>query len=365
MAVALTRELIQRAPKVLLHDHLDGGLRPTTVLELAHETRYTGLPTNDADDLRQWFIADTPGSDLVRYLEGFAHTTAVMQTKDQLERVAFEAALDLARDGVVYAEVRFAPELHLQDGLTLHEVVEAALEGFTRGVHDAQLEGHPIVVRAILSAMRQANLSETIAELAIEFRDRGVCGFDIAGPEDGFPPTHHLRAFHLVQREDFHMTIHAGEAFGLPSIWEAVQFCDAERLGHGVRVADDIREVGGQYQLGRLANYVRDRRIPLEVCPTSNVHTGAAASIATHPIGLLKRLRFRVTLNTDNRLMSGLSLSSEFATCAAAFGWDLADMEWLTLNAAKSAFYEFDIRLAMINTVIKPGYAALRELQAQ
>ena len=164
--------------------------------------------------------------------------------------------------------------------------------------------------------MRQANLSETIAELAVEFRDRGVCGFDIAGPEDGFPPTHHLRAFHLVQREDFHMTIHAGEAFGLPSIWEAVQFCNAERLGHGVRIADDIIEKDGDYHLGRLANFVRDRRIPLEVCPTSNVHTGAATSIATHPIELLRKLRFRVTLNTDNRLMSGISMSSEFETCA-------------------------------------------------
>jgi adenosine deaminase len=361
----LTRDLIRQAPKVLLHEHLDGGLRPETVLELAHEVGYTALPTDDPDELRRWFIVDAPGSDLVRYLEGFAHTTALMQTRDQLERVAAESAIDLARDGVVYAEVRFAPELHLDGGLTLHEVVRAVLDGFALGTKEAANEGHRIVVRTLLSAMRQATLSETIAQLAIDFRDEGVCGFDIAGPEDGFPPTKHLRAFHLIQREDFHLTIHAGEAFGLPSIWEAVQFCNAERLGHGVRIADDIHEVDGQFQLGRLANYVRDRRIPLEVCPTSNVHTGAAASIATHPIGLLKRLRFRVTLNTDNRLMSGITLSSEFETCANAFGWDLADMEWLTLNAAKSAFYEFDIRLAMINTVIKPGYAALRGLDVQ
>ncbi|MGB8179835.1 MAG: adenosine deaminase [Acidimicrobiales bacterium] len=361
----LTLDLIRRAPKVLLHEHLDGGLRPETVLELAREVGYRGLPTDDPDELRRWFVVDTPGSDLVGYLEGFAHTTALMQTRDQLERVAAECAIDLARDGVVYAEVRFAPELHLAGGLTLPEVVHAVVDGFSLGTKEAANEGHRIVVRTLLSAMRQATLSETIAQLAIDFRDEGVCGFDIAGPEDGFPPTKHLRAFHLIQREDFHLTIHAGEAFGLPSIWEAVQFCNAERLGHGVRIVDDIHEVDGHYQLGRLANYVRDRRIPLEVCPTSNVHTGAAASIATHPIGLLKRLRFRVTLNTDNRLMSGIKLSSEFATCAAAFGWDLADMEWLTLNAAKSAFYEFDTRLAMINTVIKPGYAALRELPAQ
>jgi adenosine deaminase len=361
----LTLDVIRRAPKVLLHEHLDGGLRPATIVELARDINYGNLPTEDPDDLSRWFIVDSPGSDLVRYLEGFAHTTALMQTRDQLERVAAESAIDLARDGIVYAEVRFAPELHLDGGLTLHEVVRSVLDGFALGMKEAANEGHRIVVRTLLSAMRQATLSETIAQLAVDFRDEGVCGFDIAGPEDGFPPTKHLRAFHLIQREDFHLTIHAGEDFGLPSIWEAVQFCNAERLGHGVRIADDIHEESGHYRLGRLANYIRDRRIPLEVCPTSNVHTGAAASIATHPIGLLKQLRFRVTLNTDNRLMSGITLSGEFDTCATTFGWDLADMEWLTLNAAKSAFYEFDQRLAMINTVIKPGYAALRKSHAE
>jgi adenosine deaminase len=356
----LTREIIRKAPKVLLHEHLDGGLRPETIIGLAREIDYQGLPTSDPEALRRWFIVDAPGSDLVRYLEGFAHTTVLMQTREQLERVAAESAIDLARDGIVYAEVRFAPEQHLNAGLTLHEVVRAVLDGFALGTKEAANEGRRIVVRAILSAMRQATLSETIAQLAIDFREEGVCAFDIAGPEDGFPPTKHLRAFHLIQREDFHLTIHAGEAFGLPSIWEAVQFCNAERLGHGVRIVDDITEVDGEFRLGRLANYVRDRRIPLEVCPTSNVHTGAAASIAEHPIDLLKRLRFRVTLNTDNRLMSGITLSGEFATCAEAFGWDLNDMEWLTLNAAKSSFYDFDQRLSMINTIIKPGYAALR-----
>jgi adenosine deaminase len=358
--IALTRDLIEKAPKVLLHDHLDGGLRPATILELARDIGYTALPTSDPDDLSQWFIADSPGSDLVRYLEGFAHTTTVMQTKDQLERVACESALDLARDGVVYAEIRFAPELHTTRGLTLDEIVTAVLDGFARGTEQARSEGRTIIVRAILSAMRQDQRSLEIAALAVNFRDQGVCGFDIAGPEDGFPPTDHLDAFHLIQRENFHMTIHAGEAFGLPSIWEAVQFCDAERIGHGVRIIDDVREANGRYELGRLATFIRDRRIPLEVCPTSNVHTGAVPSIETHPIDLLARLRFRVTLNTDNRLMSGITLSGEFDTCAQAFGWTLDDMEWLTLNAAKSSFFQFDQRLAMINTVIKPGYAALR-----
>ncbi len=356
----LTPELIKLAPKVLLHDHLDGGVRPATVLELARESGYQGLPTSDLDELATWFIADEPGSDLVRYLEGFAHTTAVMQTRDQLERVASECALDLARDGIVYAEVRFAPELHQQGGLTLDEIVSSVLDGFVHGTDQAASEGRHIVVRTILSAMRQANMTSTIAALAVQFRDRGVCAFDIAGPEDGFPPTQHLDAFHLVQRENFHLTVHAGEAFGLPSIWEAVQFCNAERLGHGVRIIDDVVQQGDHYELGRLAHYIRDRRIPLEVCPTSNVHTGAARSIHQHPIELLRKLRFRVTVNTDNRLMSGITLSSEFAACAAAFNWTLEDMEWLTLNAAKSSFYPFDQRLAMIDTVIKPGYAALR-----
>jgi adenosine deaminase len=357
---ALTSDLIRRAPKVVLHDHLDGGLRASTVAELAREVGYDELPTLDPDDLAAWFIADARGSDLVHYLEGFAHTTAVMQTRDQIERVAAECALDHARDGVVYAEIRFAPELHTYGGLTLGEVVNAVLAGFATGTKEAEAEGHTIIVRTILSAMRQAHMSEEIAALAISFRDHGVCGFDIAGPEDGFPPTEHLRAFHLIQRENFHLTVHAGEAFGLPSLWEAVQFCNAERLGHGVRIVDDIEIVDGRHELGRLASYIRDRRIPLEVCPTSNVHTGAARSIASHPIELLRTLRFRVTINTDNRLMSGITMSSEFEVCAAAFHWTLEDMEWLTLNAAKSAFDQFDRRLSMINHVIKPGYAALR-----
>jgi adenosine deaminase len=356
----LSAETIRRAPKVVLHDHLDGGLRASTVAELAREIGYTGLPTLDPDELAKWFIADAKGSDLVHYLEGFAHTTALMQTREQIERVAAECALDHARDGVVYAEIRFAPELHTTGGLSLAEVVNAVLAGFAIGTQEAEREGHTIIVRTIISAMRQAHMSEEIAALAISFRDHGVCGFDIAGPEDGFPPTEHLRAFHLIQRENFHLTVHAGEAFGLPSLWEAVQFCNAERLGHGVRIVDDISLVKDHYELGRLASYIRDRRLPLEVCPTSNVHTGAALSIALHPIELLRKLRFRVTLNTDNRLMSGITMSSEFEVCAQAFGWTLDDMQWLTLNAAKSAFFQFDLRLAMIDTVIKPGYAALR-----
>ena len=354
------RDMIRRAPKVLLHDHLDGGLRPRTVIELAAETGYRELPTTDAAELGRWFTAGADRGSLEQYLEGFRHTVAVLQTRDAIERVAYECVQDLAADGIVYAEVRMAPELLTDGGLTLDEAVESMLAGFRHGS-----TGLPITMGLIVSAMRQAARSVEIAELAVRHRDEGVVGFDIAGPEAGYPPTRHLDAFQLIARENFHFTIHAGEGFGLPSIWEALQWCGAERLGHGVRIVDDITErEDGRVALGRLAAYVRDTRVPLEMCPTSNVHTGAVASLAEHPIDLLRRLRFRVTVNTDNRLMSGISLTDEFAALRDTFGIGIAEMEWLTLNAMKSAFWAFDGRLRIINEQIKPGYATLRAEQA-
>jgi adenosine deaminase len=351
-----TEDQMRRAPKVLLHDHLDGGLRPATVIDLARETGYDHLPTTDADELAAWFTAGAARGDLVLYLEGFAHTVGVMQTPDALERVAAECVEDLADDGVVYAEVRFAPEQHLEGGLSLDQVVEAVLAGIRQGQ-----VGRPITVGLLLSAMRTAANSADIADLVLRHRDAGVVGFDIAGSESGSPPSRHLDAFRRIAEANHHITIHAGEAFGLPSIWEALQLCGAERLGHGVRIVDDI-EVGpdGKLVLGRLASFVRDRRVPLEMCPTSNVDTGAAASLAEHPIDLLKRLRFRVTVNTDNRLMSGVSMSSEMQAMVDTFGWGWDDLEWVTLNAMKSAFWPFDHRLRIINEQIKPGYAALK-----
>jgi adenosine deaminase len=347
---------IARAPKVLLHDHLDGGLRPTTVIELADEVGYRDLPTTDPVELGAWMTRGADRKDLVLYLQTFAHTVAVMQTAEGLARVARECAEDLAADGVVYAEVRFAPELHLQGLLSLDQVVEAVVGGFQDGS-----AGRGITVRTILTAMRTAARSLEIAELAVRWRNRGVVGFDIAGAEAGHPPTRHLDAFEHIRRENFHLTIHAGEAFGLPSIWEALQLCGAERLGHGVRIVDDIRiRPDGAPELGRLAALVRDRRIPLELCPTSNVHSGAARSIAEHPIGLLSDLRFRVTVNTDNRLMSATSMTREMAQLVEAFDWDWDRLEWVTVNAMKSAFIPFDERLALIRDVIEPGYAAVR-----
>jgi len=354
----LTLDEIRAVPKVLLHDHLDGGLRPQTVLELARETGYTDLPGDNVEELTRKLTEGAHRGHLEIYLDAFRHTVAVMQTADALRRVAAECAEDLAADGVVYAEVRFAPELHTQRGLSLDEVVQAVLEGFREGSRE-----RPIRVYALLTAMRTAARSLEIAELAVRHRDDGVVGFDIAGAEAGWPPSRHLDAFQYVKRENFHITIHAGEAFGLPSIWEAVQYCGAERLGHGVRIADDIQiSAGGSVRLGRLAAYIRDRRIPLEMCPTSNVQTGAAPSIAEHPLRLLRQLSFRVTVNTDNRLMSQVTLSSEFHRLATEFGYGWSDIEWLTINAMKSAFAGFDERLHLINTVIKPGFATARAM---
>ncbi|MGN6129112.1 MAG: adenosine deaminase [Nocardioidaceae bacterium] len=350
---------VRRAPKVLLHDHLDGGLRPETVLELAQGSGHD-LPADEPEALRRWFEDSANSGSLERYLETFDHTVAVMQTREQLVRVAREAVLDLADDGVVYAEVRYAPEQHLQGGLSLQEVVEAVEAGFAEGEQEAGRNGTPVVVRQILTAMRHQARSREIAELAVAYRDRGVVGFDIAGAEAGYPPTRHLDAFEYLQRENAHFTIHAGEAFGLPSIWQALQWCGADRLGHGVRIVDDIT-VGpdGAPRLGRLAGYVRDKRIPLELCPSSNVQTGAAPSIAEHPIGLLTRLRFRVTVNTDNRLMSGTSMTRELTQLSEAFGYGIEDLRWFAINAMKSSFLPFDERLELIDGTIKPAYAVL------
>ena len=360
MTTPLTPEMISRAPKALLHDHLDGGLRPATVLDIAGQVGYDGLPTTDEAELAAWFRTAAHSGSLVRYLEPFAHTVAVMQTPEALHRVALECVQDLAADHVVYAEVRFAPELHMDAGLLLDDVVDAVLAGFTDGEKSAAADGHPITVRCLVTAMRHAARSHEIAELAIRFRDKGVVGFDIAGAEAGYPPTRHLDAFEYMRSHNARFTIHAGEAFGLPSIQEALAFCGADRLGHGVRIVDDI-EVGpdGTARLGRLAAILRDKRIPLELCPSSNVQTGAVESIASHPFDLLARLRFRVTVNTDNRLMSDTTMTQEMSRLVEAFGYGWSDLERFTINAMKSAFLHFDERLAIIDEVIKPRYAVL------
>ena len=354
-----TSDQIKRVPKALLHDHLDGGLRPETIIEIAQQIGYKKLPTDDPKKLADWFEESCNSHSLVRYLETFSHTIAVMQSKEAIIRVARECAIDLARDGVVYAEVRGAPELFTEQGLSLDQVVEATLEGYKQGMAEAASEGNKIRVESLLCGMRQNNRSQEAAAAVVKYRDKGVVGFDIAGPEDGFPPTNQLETFEYLRKENAHFTIHAGEAYGLPSIWEAIQICGAERLGHGVRIIDDIDFSGDKPKLGPLASYVRDRRIPLELCPTSNLQTGAAKTYSEHPIGMLAKLRFRVTLNTDNRLMSRTSMSNEMSECVKSFGWKFTDLQRVTVNALKSSFIPFEERLEIIEKVVKPAYAVI------
>ncbi|MBJ7507459.1 MAG: hypothetical protein RL232_126 [Actinomycetota bacterium] len=354
-----TSDQIKRVPKALLHDHLDGGLRPETIIEIAQQIGYKKLPTDDPKQLGDWFEESCNSHSLVRYLETFSHTIAVMQSKEAIIRVSRECAIDLARDGVVYAEVRGAPELFTEQGLTLDQVVEATLEGYKQGMAEAAREGNKIRVESLLCGMRQNDRSQEAAAAVVKYRNKGVVGFDIAGPEDGFPPTNQLETFEYLRKENAHFTIHAGEAYGLPSIWEAIQICGAERLGHGVRIIDDIDFSGDKPKLGPLASYVRDRRIPLELCPTSNLQTGAAKTYSEHPIGMLAKLRFRVTLNTDNRLMSRTSMSNEMSECVKSFGWKFADLQRVTVNALKSSFIPFEERLEIIEKVVKPAYAAI------
>ncbi|QDP95655.1 adenosine deaminase [Microlunatus elymi] len=356
--MAVDLDLLRRAPKVLLHDHLDGGLRPGTIIELAAECGHR-LPAEDPQKLARWFAESADSGALERYLETFEHTVAVMQTASALRRVAAEMVADLADDGVVYVETRWAPEQHLHGGLSLRQTVEAVQHGLEDGMAVAAGQGHKITARQLLTAMRHAEDSRQIAELVVSCRDLGIAGFDIAGAEAGYPPSRYRGSFDYLKRNNARITVHAGEGFGLPSIWEAVQLCGANRLGHGVRIIDDIPFGDGVAELGDLAAYVRDLRIPLEMCPTSNVQTGAVASIAEHPIKLLADLGFRVTVNTDNRLMSNTSMTGEFAALSEAFGFGLDDFRWLTLNAAKSAFFPHPERLKLIEEQIKPGYAEL------
>ncbi|MCO1338216.1 adenosine deaminase [Kocuria polaris] len=362
-------------PKVSLHDHLDGGLRPATIIELAAEIGHE-LPATDAEELGRWFFESADSGSLERYLETFDHTVAVMQTREALTRVAREFVEDLVADGVIYGEVRWAPEQHLREGLSLDDAVEAVQAGLEAGMADAESAGSPIQVGQLITAMRHADRSTEIAQLALRHRSRGVVGFDIAGAENGFPPSRHAEAFTLLAENMFPATVHAGEAAGLDSIREALVIGHATRLGHGVRVAEDIEiefggvdddgepvdESTGLVSLGPVANWVRDRGIALEVCPSSNLQTGAIAefgdSIESHPIDLLYQTGFNVTINTDNRLMSGVGLSDEFELLVEAFDYDLDDFLELTLNAAEAAFLPLEEREVLVDYV-NQAYAEL------
>jgi adenosine deaminase len=348
--MSLDLEALQAFPKVSLHDHLDGGLRPQTIIELAGDIGHL-LPADNADDLGQWFAESANSGSLECYLETFDHTIAVMQTAPNLRRVAREFVEDLAADGVIYGETRWAPEQHLRRGLTEADAIEAVRDGLAEGMAACRDRGHEIDVRQLLTAMRQAEPSRDIAELTLRYRREGVAGFDIAGPEKGYPPSRFLESFQLLRRQSAYYTIHAGEADGCESIWEAVQVCAANRIGHGVAIIEDIQHG----TLSDFAAYVRNERIPLEMCPSSNVQTGAVSSIAEHPIHSLDRLGFRVTVNPDNRLMSATSMTREFALLADAFDYTFADVGRLSINAAKSAFAPYEVRRALVQRITAAG----------
>ena len=372
MSAPLTLEAVRAAPKVLLHDHLDGGLRPSTIVELADEIGYRDLPAADPHELAAWFTRGADTRDILQYLATFEHTLAVMQTEPALHRVAREAALDLAADGVVYSELRFAPELHQERGLSLDEVVDAVQRGFRDGEHAAAAVGQTIVMRTIVCAMRTGSRSREIADLCVRRRtgDDTIVAFDLAGAETGFPPSDHREAVEIARRGLAHLTIHASEPPGLELIADALD-CGAERVGHGVRLIEDVTIDGGmpaeglvdidldRVHLGPLATYVRDRQIPLELAPTCNVQIGAVPSIAHHPVALFHRLGIRATINTDNRLMSGVRVSTEVHEVASVNGFRWTEVEAVQVTGIQSAFCSLDERRRIEHEVIRPAYAKL------
>lgn len=353
-----TENIIRDVPKVLLHDHLDGGLRPETIIALAEEQGYDKLPTKEPAALAEWFHRGANKGSLVEYLQGFEHTCAVMQSTEALERVAYEMIEDMKNDGVCYVETRFAPVFHIQNGLYYEDSVNAVLKGLKRGRQDFGV-GYGLII----CGMRNMKNTLDFAELAVNFRNKGVVGFDLAGEEGGYPPKKHIEAFQFIQRANFNITIHAGEAFGKESIWQAIQWCDAHRIGHATHLMEDLiydndNNVVG---FGELAQYILDKRIPLEICLLSNVHTGAVDKLENHPFGTLFREKFRVTINTDDRLMSDTTMTNEFLLAIKHFNLTLDDVEKITINAMKSAFIHYDERLYYIYNIIKPGYQKIKD----
>ncbi|MCL6098865.1 MAG: adenosine deaminase [Bacteroidetes bacterium] len=353
-----SEEIIRGIPKVLLHDHLDGGVRPQTIIDLAKEIKYNKLPTSDAGELAVWFHRGANKGNLVEYLQGFEHTIAVMQSKENLFRIAYEMMEDMQKDGVAYVETRFSPVFHTQKGLYHEDVIQAVLEGLEKGKKDFGV-GYGL----ILCGMRNMKNTLEIAELAVNFRKDGVVGFDLAGEEGGYPPKKHIDAFQFIKQKNFNITIHAGEAFGKDSIWQAIQICGAHRIGHATRLIEDIisDKEGSVIALGDLAQYILDTRLPLEICLLSNVHTGAIDKLEHHPFIKLYKEKFRVFLNTDDRLMSDTTLTKEYLTASELFGISLDDIEKLNINAMKSSFIPYRERLHYIYNVIKPGYQKMRE----
>ncbi len=359
MTLIISEQEIALAPKVLLHDHLDGGLRPQTMIDHALASGYTKLPSYEPEQLAKWFVEACSSGTLELYLETFEHTISVMQTTEEIIRVARECVIDLAADSVVYAEVRGAPELFTRKGLTMDQVIEATVEGFNQGMAEVAHNGKKIRVEHILCALRQNHVSDEVATKVVKYKGRGVVGFDIAGPEAGFPPTDHIKAFNYLRDSGAHYTIHAGEAFGVESIALAVNECGAQRIGHGIRLIDDIDFSSGEAKLGALAQEILDNQICLEMAPTSNLQTGGAASYATHQIGVMKKLGFNVTLNTDNRLMSATSMNREAREIADGYSWNLDDLHDVARNGIYSAFIDDDEQEDIYRSQIKVVYDRL------
>ena len=349
----LERSAIASLPKVVLHDHLDGDLRAQTIIDIASEIGYDDLPFNDAELLSQWFFESCNDGSLEKYLRTFDHTIAVMQRAEDIVRVSRECVLDLAFDNVVYGEIRVAPEHFTKQGLTLDDVVAAMLQGFREGESEAEKAGKSINVEAILCAMRHNDRSMEIAELVHRWFGRGVVGFDIAGAEKGFPASNHRAAFDYLHSHNIPYTIHAGEADGVSSIQDALENCRATRIGHGVRIIDDIRIKDDSVELSAFAALVHERGIHLELAPSSNLQTGAAESYASHPIGILTKLGFNTGINTDNRLMSRTNVSNEIYQIAAAQQWNLVQVRTITENAIRAAFIDDSRKSALLETIAK------------
>lgn len=337
MTKTLSLELIEKLPKTDLHVHLDGSLRLSTILELADKEKIV-LPASDEDGLRKAMNLGRNCGSLVEYLKAFDVTLRVMQTADALTRIAYELAEDAARENVRYMEVRYAPMLHTQRGLKLTAVVEAVLEGLRAAQERFGIES-AVIICGIRNVSPESSLE--MAELAVAYKGRGVVGFDLAGAEYDNPAKHHRTAFQLVRDNNINVTIHAGEAYGPESIAQAIHVCGAHRIGHGCRLREN----------GDLLHYVNDHRIALECCPSSNVQTGAIRDLPSHPLKLYKALGLRVTVNTDNRLVTDTTVSKELYLCHTHLGFTLEDLKAIVLSGFKSAFLPFHVKQQYLRKV--------------
>ncbi len=336
-AVHIDEDLVRAIPKTDLHVHLDGSLRLETMLELADQQNVT-LPADDPEGLVKTLNLGGVHKTLVSYLEAFKHTTAVLQTREALRRTAFELAEDAAAENVRYLEVRYSPILHTAGGMRLDQIVQAVLDGL-----DQASRQYDIITGVIICGIRNISpqTSLQLAELAVAFKNRGVVGFDLAGAEENYPAKHHRDAFYLILNNNINVTLHAGEAFGPESIGQAIHYCGAHRIGHGTRLREN----------GDLLNYVNDHRIPLEMCISSNLQTGSAPNLDRHPFKFYLDLGLRVTLNTDNRLITATTMTKEVLLAATHYQLSVEELRWVMVNGFKSAFLPFRDKKMLLRRV--------------